>query len=126
MNRLLLLVAGGGFLLFGALILVRPIATFAGIDLAFPDSPLGRIELRAFYGGLELGLGALLVAAAFKAAYERAGLWLSVGSYGAIGSARAIGIALEGGVTNGFLIGALAFELGIGGLALWRALTSHD
>jgi hypothetical protein len=118
MARLILVVAGLGFLVFGVALIWSPISAFAGIDMLFPDEALVRIELRAFYGGLELGLGALLVAAGLRPDYQRAGLWLCAASYGGIGLARLIGIVLEGGFTNSFLITALVIELGLAAAAV--------
>lgn len=126
MSRLIVIIAGLGFLAFGVVMLVAPIAAFGVVDLVFPDEPLTRIELRAFYGGLELGLGSLLLACALNREHLQAGLWLTAASYGGIGTARLIGVLLEGGFLNGFLIGALIFELGFGIAALVLALRGRQ
>ena len=60
----------------------------------------------------------MLIAASLRPEYQRAGLWLCAGTYGAIGLSRLLGIMLEGGFSNSFLISALVIELGIAGAAV--------
>ncbi len=115
MAKIIVWIAGLGFIGFGALIAADPIGSFAWMGLPMTDAPAYRVELRAFYGGLELGLGALLVYCALNA--PRAGLWLVVASLGGIGAARAIAMALEGYAAPLFWF-ALATELGLAALAL--------
>lgn len=121
MIRLLLIIAGLGFVGFGAAFMIAPLETLgaAGIELS---GDLAATELRAFYGGMELGIGGLLVAAALQPAHWRSGLWLCLASYGGIGLARLCGILIAGSATP-FLWFALATELSLGGLAalgLWK------
>jgi hypothetical protein len=115
-------IGGLGFLGFGLAFLIAPLDTMAlaGIEL---HGTLAAIELRAFYGGLEIGLGLLLIAAALRGDQHRPGLLLCMASYGGIGLARALGIALAGSATP-FLWLALAVELGLALLALitWRGV----
>ncbi|MCB1554541.1 MAG: DUF4345 family protein [Xanthomonadales bacterium] len=115
--RVLLWIAGLGFVGFGLAFMVAPLHTLAaaGIELS---GALAAAELRAFYGGLELGIGALLIASAVRPAQARNGLWLCLASYGGIGSARALGMLL-GGVATPFLWFALATELGLASAAAW-------
>jgi hypothetical protein len=115
--RATLWLGGLGFLGFGLAFLVAPLATMglAGIAL---QGDLAATELRAFYGGLEVALGALLIAADLCGA-RRAGLILCLASFGGIAGARLLGIALAGGATP-FLWAALATEAG---LALLAALS---
>ncbi|MCK7594383.1 DUF4345 family protein [Pseudomarimonas salicorniae] len=123
LERTLLWVAGLGFVGFGLAFLVAPLRTLAeaGIEI---EGALAAVELRAFYGGLELGLGSLLLAAALREEYRRAGLWLCLASYGAIGLTRAAGMWVEG-VSTPFLWFAVAVEIGLGaGAAL--ALRSNQ
>lgn len=114
MPRLLLWIAGLCFLGFGIAFLIAPLQTLGATGIELQGS-LAATELRAFYGGLEVGLGLLLIAAARHPVQLRAGLWLCAASYGGIGSARLLGIALAGSGTP-FLWFALATELG---LAAW-------
>lgn len=115
-DTLALVIGGLGFLIFGAVMLVAPQASMASLGLTVPDG-VPTTEIRAFYGGLELGLGALLLAAVRKVQYRRAGLALGCVSYGSVASARLLGMLVDGSA-GGFLIGALAVELS---LALWFA-----
>ena len=114
MARIIVWIGAIGFLLFGAVIAVAPIDSFAAMGLAMPDQAIYRIELRAFYGGLELGLGALLI---YCALYKvRSGLWIVIASLGAAGLVRAVAIAIEGHASP-LLWFALATELGLASLA---------
>lgn len=125
LTRVVLWVGGLGFIGFGLAFLVAPLATMAlaGIEL---DGALAATELRAFYGGLEVALGALLIGADL-AARRRPGLLLAMASYGGIGIARLLGIVLEGEATP-FLWAALTVELGLGLAALvaLRGQAGHD
>lgn len=106
--RITLWLGGLSFLVFGLAFLVRPLQTLAaaGIEL---QGDLAATELRAFYGGLEVALGLLLILADLRPAARRHGLILCCASYGGIGLARALGMLLAGGGTP-FLWAALATE----------------
>lgn len=114
LSRLTLWLGGSGFLGFGLAFLIAPLQTLAaaGIELS---GDLAATELRAFYGGLEVALGGLLIAADLIGA-RRHGLILCLASYGGIGLARALGIALAGSATP-FLWAALATELTLAALS---------
>ncbi len=113
--KLLLWIAGLGFLGFGLACLIVPVATLgaAGVQV---EGALATVELRAFYGGLELGLGALLVSAALAPQYRRAGLWLCLAAYGGIGLTRAAAMLVDQ-VASPFLWTAMAVELAFAALA---------
>ena len=118
MARVVLIIAGGGMLLFGLWGVADPVGMWTSFGLAVPgDSPIVRTELRAFYGGLEIGVGAALL---WHLAPERRGngLVLSTIIYAAIGSARALGLLVDGGAST-FQLGALVTEIGI---ALWSII----
>jgi len=85
--------------------------------------PAATTDVRATYGGLQIGLGLFLLWAAAQEARVRLALVLQVLTIGAVASARAIGILLDGEAT-GVLVGALAFEvlLTIVSIALLRRL----
>lgn len=110
----LLFCAGSGFLAFGLWLALAPAAALE--PLGITASAAGWLELRAFYGGLELGLGAFLLACAARPDWRRAGLWLTLLSNGGIGLTRLAGLAL-GGEFVPFFAFALAWELGFAGLA---------
>ena len=113
--RITLWLGGLGFLAFGFAFLIAPLQTFAAAGLTL-EGPLAATELRAFYGGLELALGVLLIAADLRPHQRRNGVILCLASFGGIGSARLLGIALAGSATP-FLWAALAVELGLAAMA---------
>ncbi len=110
-----LVLAGLGFLGFGVAIVWAPAAVLGAVGIS--GTAAGLVELRAFYGGLELGLGAFLLACAFKPGWRRPGLWSVALVNGGIGVTRLLGIALSGEFT-GFFAGALVWEFGFTLLAL--------
>lgn len=114
-SSLVLALAGLGFLGFGLAILVAPAAVLAPVGIS--GSAAGLVELQAFYGGLEIGLGAFLLGAAWHAPWRRPGLWVVLAVNGGIGLARVIGIAGSGEFT-GFFGWALAWEFGFSALAV--------
>lgn len=115
LDRITLWLGGLGFLAFGLAFLVAPLQTFAVAGLPMQGS-LAATELRAFYGGLELALGALLIAADLRPGARRHGLILCLASFGGIGLARLLGMVLAGSATP-FLWAALATELTLAALA---------
>jgi len=127
MNRFpvtVLVLAGLGFLAFGLWLVADPIGGLAGVDIA-GTTPAGVIELRAFYGGLEVGLGLFLLLCAARPAWRVPGLWLVLLGNLAIGLARVFGIASTGTFTP-FFGYALAWEMGfplLAALALRRGAT---
>jgi hypothetical protein len=100
---------GLGYVAFGLAFMLRPLETIgaAGIEVT---GAVAATELRAFYGGLELALGALLLAGALRPGRRRDALVLCLASYGGIGTARLLGIVLAGGASP-FLWFALGTEL---------------
>jgi hypothetical protein len=114
---LLLTLAGAGFLGFGLWLIVDPAGGLATVGIA-AQNPAGLIELRALYGGLELGLGIFLLLSAARPDWRRPGLWAVLLGNGGIGLTRLAGIALSG-VFTPFFAAALAWELGFAALAGW-------
>lgn len=123
--QLLLIVSGAIFLGYGVLCWYNPElpAEYAGL---FIGTHNGYAEMAAMYGGLQTGLGALLLASAFSRGYLRSGLWLLLVGVGCIAAARG-SIALSDldssfrltatslgmNMSSGFTVytwGALAFE----------------
>jgi hypothetical protein len=109
-----------GFLGFGLWLLVDPTGALGKIGIE-ARSATGLVELRAFYGGMELGLGLLLAWCCVRPEWQQAGLWLVVLANGGAGLARLFAIWAGGAALGSYLVGALAWELGfavLGGLAL--------
>ncbi len=110
-----LALAGLGFLGFGLWFLIDPIGPLAAIGITATGAPAAT-EFRAFYGGLEVGLAALLLAAAARPAWRQAGLWLVLATNGGIAVGRLIGVAVDG-VWVPFFTYALVWEVGFAVLA---------
>jgi hypothetical protein len=126
LTRFTLWLAGLGFVGFGTACLIAPLEVLAAAGVTL-TGVAAAAEIRAFYGGLEIGVGICLLLAAMQPAWRKAGLVLCLAAYGGIGAARALGMALDG-VATPFLWFALATELGLAALAaicLNRAGSSH-
>lgn len=121
-----LILSGVGFVLFGLILLVAPQATLAGLGITVSDGA-ATVEIRAFYGGLELALGALLLWAALRPEARAHGLVLGAVSYGGIGLVRGVSMALAG-VATPFLWAALVTEAVLAGLCAlgWRRITAES
>jgi len=105
-----LTLAGLGFLGFGLWFWFDPIAPMAAIGITVTGAPAAT-ELRAFYGGLEIGLAALMLFAAFRPTWHGAGLWLVLAINAGIAAGRLLGVAIDG-VWVPFFTYALVWELG--------------
>lgn len=80
---------------FGLMLFIAPERLDGvGLDVLSADA---RIEVRGFYGGLELGIGAFTLWCAFAAERFRPGLMLTAMSLGGLAAGRLVGIAIEGG-----------------------------
>lgn len=119
----LLVQVGLGFLGFGAWLLFDAEAGLARVGIAALDRA-GLIELRALYGGLELGLGVFFLLCGARPNWRRPGLWAVLLGVGGIGLTRLTGIALSGVFTS-FLAVALAWELGSAALAALALYRGH-
>ncbi|MDJ0656027.1 MAG: DUF4345 family protein [Xanthomonadales bacterium] len=116
-SRIVLLVSGLGFIGFGTWVLVDPIGAFQNMNLAMPDEASIRIELRSFYGGLEIGLGLFLLGCLGHPSRINTGLWLTAAAFGTIGVVRLAGMLTEGYASPTFWA-ALGTELGLAIAAL--------
>jgi len=97
-------------LYFGAVFAIDPRPLMADLSLD-ATSPVGWIEMRAFYGGLMLALGALFALSALSARWRHAGLvWMTV-TYAGAACVRALWIGLDG-ISDALLLNILAIEAG--------------
>lgn len=108
---------------FGVAFLIDPLKTlgWAGIKL---EGAIAATELRAFYGGLELAVGMLLIAWTLDANRRAEALWLNLAIFGGIGVTRLIGMLMSG-ADSSFLRFAVAVEVGtaiLSALCLWSRL----
>jgi hypothetical protein len=109
-----------GFLAFGSWLLAEPTGALGRIGIQ-ARSAVGLVELRAFYGGMEIGLGLFLAGCCARPQWQPAGLWLVVLANGGAGLARLFALWLGGAAMAGYLVWALLWELGfcaLGGIAL--------
>ncbi|WFC61179.1 DUF4345 domain-containing protein [Pseudomonas sp. REST10] len=116
--RIVLLIQIAALVLLGLAYFIRPeeMASFSGALLM---SAAAVTEIRAFYGGLQLGLAAFLAMALLRLDLLRPGLTLLVLLYSALAVARIGGLWLDGGAQQTFNLYALLLELVSAGLAWW-------
>jgi hypothetical protein len=76
-------------------------------------------DVRAYYGGLQMGLGVFLLLACRQPELSRAALLLLVLIYSALALARIGGLWLDGGFEQTFNLTALLIELVSAALAFW-------
>ena len=95
LRRLVLLLTGIVFGGFGLLCLLYPElpATITGIGL---PTPTAQIEAQAVYGGLQIGMGILLLFCAFVPKWSVIGTWIVVAQVGGLALARGAGVANHG------------------------------
>jgi peptidoglycan/LPS O-acetylase OafA/YrhL len=92
--RLSLRLAALAFAGFGVALLVRPaLLGTLGIELGRPAAVT---EIRAFYGGLELGLAVFFALASTRDEWLRPALFAQAASLGGIVLARLVGFAIDG------------------------------
>lgn len=122
-------------MLFARIVLMIQIVALAGLGLAYFIRPeemasfsgallMGSAavtEVRAYYGGLQLGLAAYLAMALTRLDLLRPALTLLILLYAALALARIAGLWLDGGAQQTFNLTALLLEVVSAGLA-WRAL----
>jgi hypothetical protein len=82
-----------------------------------PLTPNGKTDVRATYGGFQLGAGAFVLWAAADASRVRLALVLQVLTIGAIAVSRAIGILIDGS-PNATLVFALVSEIALTAIGL--------
>jgi hypothetical protein len=120
-------------MLFARVVLVIQLLALAGLGLAYfarPHemanlsgmllmSPAAATDMRAFYGGLQLGLAAFIGVALSRLDFTRAVLTLLVLLYSAMALARIGGLWLDGGAQQTFNLYALLLEVVSAGLCFW-------
>lgn len=115
--RAYLYFVGAMGLLFGAWYLIAP-ASWTDPTGFGPLGPHALTDVRATYGGFQIGLGVFTIwAAASDAVRVRMAIVLQALTIGAIASCRLVGFAIDGS-PNGFLISAIITEMIFTALAL--------
>ena len=94
-SRANLLIAAVVLAAYGVLFFVLPsvLGGLVGVEFASPDAP---VEIRAFYGGLELGIAAFLFACARNPRLVSAGLLFLALAFSFAGAARFLGVLQYG------------------------------
>ena len=119
--RTLLLISILMFGGFAVAFLWNPVATGALVDIR-PETPAARIEIRAIYGGFELGLTAFLIWSLLAPERLSTGLLVNALVLGFVALCRLIGVAAEAAMPRPIPT-ALASEIVLSVLscaALWR------
>lgn len=103
--------SGLGLLGFGLAFVIAPLPAMATAGLVL-EGAVAATELRAFYGGLELALGGLVIACALRPERRRDGLVLTLAIFAGIGLVRFASMLATGASTS-FLWLAGATEVGL-------------
>jgi hypothetical protein len=93
--RFVLALVGVIFAIIGIGFLTWPVSWAAAVEVQLPTA-MGRIDVRATYGGFCLAFGVWLLFAACVAPYSRAGLLCCALVLAGFAFGRALGAALEG------------------------------
>lgn len=102
-----------GFAFFGVWLLLRP-AALAAVDIP-ADSANARAEIRAMYGGFELGIAAFLGFCLLRPEWTEPGLWFQLLALGGLALGRLVGISVErGGVRRLLWLFAVVELVGVG------------
>ena len=126
-SRALVIVGGVILIAYGMVFLIAPqvLGRLVWLEYVRPDA---YAEVRAFYGGLELGLGAFLIYGGVRVEHTRSALLLCGFAFAAAGLARAAGVA-QYGVTDASQPVVAALEVAYAAAALLlarRGLAKRD
>jgi hypothetical protein len=116
--RIVLAVQAVALMGLGLAYFIRPqeMANLSGMLLM---TPAAITDVRAYYGGLQIGLGFFLLMAINRVDLARAALTLLVSVYAALALARVGGLWLDGASQQSFNLAALLIEVVSLGLAFW-------
>jgi hypothetical protein len=124
--RIFLAIFGLLSILYGIYCFIDPgfLADFAGVA---STSPTGTTELKAMYGGLQTGFGALALFGALRPAHAPTILLATIFQLAGLGSFRLMG-ALAASDFSTYTTQGIAFELGSTAIAfyLWRSLAGSS
>lgn len=109
-SALIFIVVGAGFLL-----IPRQCADILEISL---PTAMARTDVRATYGGLELGFGIFLILCVVRHEWMRPGLWALALTVGGFATGRLVGLIAEGTINN-FMLFFLVLELAVALLAVF-------
>ena len=102
---------------YGVVFFARPSALggLVGLEFTSPDAP---VEIRAFYGGLELGIAGFLLACARDPKLLSAGLLFMAIAFSFAGAARVLGV-LQYGVAGSAHLVVAGVELFAAAVSAW-------
>jgi hypothetical protein len=115
-DQILIVIAALIFSGFGVWFLIKP-GALAGIGIEV-TGPSARTDIRATYGGFELGVAAFLFWCAAREDWHHVGLIAATLFVAGFGVGRGVGILLEGGATA-FMWSLLAIEVVYTACGLW-------
>jgi uncharacterized protein DUF4345 len=108
---------GAGFLLIPA--------RYAHIlEISLPTA-MARLDVRATYGGLELGVGIFLILCTVRRKWIRPGLWALALATGGFAAGRLVGLVAEGTISS-FMLSFLVLELVVTLLAVFLLRRIED
>ena len=116
-DQVLIIIAALIFTGFGVWFLIKPTA-LAGIGIEATGAS-ARTDIRATYGGFELGVAAFLFWCASREDWHHVGLIAAMLFVAGFGVGRGVGILCEGGATA-FMWSLLAVEVVYTACALWH------
>lgn len=121
LSRLFLLPCGLAFMLIGLNTFHNPLAAMAGVELAV-NSVSALNEIRANYGGLQIGMGLLLLAGWRMPTLTRSALLAQLLIVGGLACGRVISMSLDG-LPNTKIQGLLVLESVIALMSLALLMT---
>jgi len=122
--RALIFVSAVIFVVVGAGFLLIPKQFGDVLEISLPTA-MARTDVRATYGGLELGLGIFLILCVVRSEWIRPGLWALALTVGGFAFGRVVGFVAEGTLNN-FMLFFLALELAVALLALFLLRRKTD
>ncbi len=111
------------FVIIGVGFILVPVSWAESVEIVLPTR-MARTDLRATYGGFDLGFGLFLAAAAHRPTWHAPGLYAAAIALAGFGLTRLAGVLLDGGL-DPFMWALLAFELPVAALCtlLYRRLS---
>ena len=101
----------------GAAFLLIPAQSAQVLEISLPTA-MARMDVRATYGGLELGFGIFLALCAVRRDWIRPGLWALALATGGFAAGRLVGLLAEGTITR-FMLSFLVLDLVVTLLAVF-------
>ncbi|MGH9201069.1 MAG: DUF4345 domain-containing protein [Vicinamibacterales bacterium] len=120
--RLVLVIIGMSFFGFGAAFLAYPGDMASVVSIALVNAS-ARTDVRAVYGGMELGIGVFFLTCAMRRDFVRVGLFAAACVLVAMATSRFVGLLLDG-FWQPLQLFVMLLEAGGGFVATWGALVA--